>query len=108
MLTGVGVEKLTRGNSQKKIASGCPINDFLCSARHFLSPNFGCFSRKATCSTPTGDFTSDRDCEIAPFEQLRRTTLLDSVCLLQATTSEPPQTKFPRRGRRYESAKLLL
>jgi hypothetical protein len=35
----------------------------------------------------TGYFTSDRDCEIALFEQLRRTTLLDSVCLLWAMTS---------------------
>ena len=34
----VAVEKLSWGKSAEiKIASGCPANDFLCSARHFLS-----------------------------------------------------------------------
>src|SRR5450755_1003018 len=42
---------------QNKIASGCSINDFLGSPRHFLSPNFRCFEGKATFSTATGHYT---------------------------------------------------
>jgi hypothetical protein len=46
-------------NRRKKIALGCPINDFLRAGIHFWSPILSRFSEKQTFSTTTGVYTSN-------------------------------------------------
>jgi hypothetical protein len=54
----VAVEKLTLEKSaEKRSRQDALQNDFLCSARHFLSPKFPMISEILSFSTATGHYT---------------------------------------------------